>query len=105
MTIKSSAVCLREVETEKVENKKGISNDGNISPENILYMLSPPHSFCLCTPVSPFACEGGVARGRLGRHVVVRVRTVEEGLSSLALGKGGVQGEAWTLRAQRGVTW
>lgn len=45
MTIKSSAVCLREVETEKVENKKGISNDGNISPENILYMLSPPHSF------------------------------------------------------------
>lgn len=59
----------------------------------------------LIVSVSPFAGKGGVTRDRLGRHVIVRVRAVEERLSSLALGKGCVQGKAWTLRTQRGVTW
>lgn len=70
-----------------------------------MFVPPPTHSFCLSSWVSPFAGKGGITRDRLGRHVVVRVRTVEEGLSSLALGKGGVYGEAWTLRTQRGVTW
>lgn len=53
---------------------------------------------------SPFARKGGVARDRLGRHVVVGVGAVEEGLPPLALGEGGVQGEARALQTQRGVT-
>lgn len=52
---------------------------------------------------SPFTCEGRVTRDSLGGHVVVRVGAVQEGLSSLAL-EGGVQGEAWTLQPQWGVT-
>lgn len=69
------------------------------------------HLFTSTTPsasllllASPFACKGGVTRDRLGRHVVVRVGSVEEGLPSLALGEGGVQGEARALQTQRGVT-
>lgn len=69
------------------------------------------HLFTSITPFAsllllalPFACKGGVTRDGLGRHVVVRVGSVEERLPSLALGEGGVQGEARALQAQRGVT-
>lgn len=86
--MKSSAVCLRDG-----------GRGENIRP--FFHSLT----FTSIFPVfSPFTGEGRVTRDRLGGHVVVRVRAVEEGLPSLAL-EGGVQGEARALRAQRGVAW
>lgn len=102
--MKSSAVCLKDVWSEKMKIWGECINSSSISFERHIKTFHFCHCFCFSPWVSPFTCEGGVAGDGFGRHVIIWVRAVEEGLSSLALGKGGVQGEAWTLQTQWGVT-
>lgn len=97
--MKSSAVCLVEVGADQ-RKKQPLFSAGTFSNTSSRPPSPRPRSIFS----SPFACEGGVPRDRLGRHVVVGVGAVEEGLPPLALGEGGVQGEARALQTQRGVT-
>lgn len=99
--MKSSAVCLVDVGADKKE--KSMNSSSQELHETPLH-VHPASAALQLLSGSPFARKGGVARDRLGRHVVVGVGAVEEGLPPLALGEGGVQGEARALQTQRGVT-